>query len=220
MCDPVLGDNGKLYVPEELVAIYRDKIIPSADILKPNQFEAEMLTGTKIVDVESAVAAIDKFHSMGIKTVVLSSVDIQNHNGTGRELLSMVSSLVAPNTATPTSNGHSTSNGNGNGKIPQRQLYSIAITRKEGTFIGTGDIFAALFLAWFTKTNFDAKETLERVIATIQAIIEKTFNFAKGLPGGVSKPANIELRIVQSRNDILVPPVNIYALPVKVTSNA
>lgn len=41
VCDPVLGDNGQLYVPKELVAIYRDRLVPLADIITPNQFEAE-----------------------------------------------------------------------------------------------------------------------------------------------------------------------------------
>ena len=29
------------YVPEELVPIYRDQLVPLADVLTPNQFEAE-----------------------------------------------------------------------------------------------------------------------------------------------------------------------------------
>lgn len=41
VCDPVLGDNGKLYVPKELVALYRDSVVPLADIVTPNQFECE-----------------------------------------------------------------------------------------------------------------------------------------------------------------------------------
>jgi pyridoxal/pyridoxine/pyridoxamine kinase len=41
VCDPVMGDNGKMYVPKELLAIYKDTILPLADIITPNQFEAE-----------------------------------------------------------------------------------------------------------------------------------------------------------------------------------
>ena len=29
------------YVPENLLPVYRDKVVPLADILTPNQFEAE-----------------------------------------------------------------------------------------------------------------------------------------------------------------------------------
>lgn len=41
VCDPVMGDDGKMYVPEELKDIYRTEIVPLADILTPNQFELE-----------------------------------------------------------------------------------------------------------------------------------------------------------------------------------
>jgi pyridoxine kinase len=40
VCDPVMGDDGKLYVPQENVAVFR-RIIPRADYLFPNQTEAE-----------------------------------------------------------------------------------------------------------------------------------------------------------------------------------
>ena len=56
MCDPVLGDNGKLYVPPDLVPIYRDEVVPLATILTPNQFEAETLTGIQIASDEDAVS--------------------------------------------------------------------------------------------------------------------------------------------------------------------
>ena len=41
VCDPVMGDNGEMYVPKELLEVYRDNIVPLADIITPNQFEAE-----------------------------------------------------------------------------------------------------------------------------------------------------------------------------------
>ena len=36
-----MGDNGKMYVPQELLPVYREEIMPLADIITPNQFEAE-----------------------------------------------------------------------------------------------------------------------------------------------------------------------------------
>ncbi|VDP33279.1 unnamed protein product [Echinostoma caproni] len=38
-CDPVLGDSGELYVPAELIPIYKEKLLPLADVILPNQFE-------------------------------------------------------------------------------------------------------------------------------------------------------------------------------------
>jgi pyridoxine kinase len=51
-----MGDNGQLYVPEELVPIYRDEVVPLATVLTPNQFEAETLTGMKIESDKDAVS--------------------------------------------------------------------------------------------------------------------------------------------------------------------
>ena len=44
-----MGDTwdgtGKMYVPEELLPIYKNEVLPIADIISPNQFEAQLLTG-------------------------------------------------------------------------------------------------------------------------------------------------------------------------------
>ena len=62
VCDPVLGDHGKLYVPEELVAIYRAEVVPLATLLTPNQFECELLTGVNVASEADAVRACDALH--------------------------------------------------------------------------------------------------------------------------------------------------------------
>ena len=38
--DPVMGDNGKLYVAEDVVPAYKS-LVRDADLILPNQFEAE-----------------------------------------------------------------------------------------------------------------------------------------------------------------------------------
>lgn len=43
VCDPVMGDNGKMYVPEALKEIYKKEIVPLADVVTPNQFELEYI---------------------------------------------------------------------------------------------------------------------------------------------------------------------------------
>lgn len=43
--DPVMGDNGKLYVAEDVVPAYKN-LIKDADLILPNQFEAEYLHPT------------------------------------------------------------------------------------------------------------------------------------------------------------------------------
>lgn len=70
VCDPVMGDDDRLYVSGDLVAAYKDHIVPLATLLTPNQHEAELLTGTKIDSQAAAVAACQALHQRGIATVV------------------------------------------------------------------------------------------------------------------------------------------------------
>jgi pyridoxine kinase len=45
-CDPVMGDEGKLYVPPELVGVYKKEVVPLAAVLLPNGFELGLLDAT------------------------------------------------------------------------------------------------------------------------------------------------------------------------------
>lgn len=65
-----MGDDGRIYVPEGAVAVYRDEIVPLASVLTPNQYEAELLTGMKISSEADALAACQALHARGPRTVV------------------------------------------------------------------------------------------------------------------------------------------------------
>ncbi|XP_046979597.1 pyridoxal kinase isoform X2 [Schistocerca americana] len=187
VCDPVMGDNGRMYVPEELLPIYRDVIVPLADIITPNQYEVELLTGQKVETIDDAWRAVDIFHNQGIKTVVLSSTEL----GDEEHLLGLASSVI--------------------GK--ERKKFSIRIPRIKGVFTGTGDLFAALFLAWMYHSDGDTKLALEKTIATLQGVLHRTHEFA-GDVTGLSKPmkaAAVELRLIQSRQDIEKPEIRVRA---------
>jgi pyridoxine kinase len=73
LCDPVMGDNGKLYVPESLVKIYIERILPKANIITPNMFELELIYGNKILNLNDMYDALDNCHKKGIQTVIVSS---------------------------------------------------------------------------------------------------------------------------------------------------
>jgi pyridoxine kinase len=58
MCDPILGDDpGGLYIPEAAAEALRDRLIPLADIVKPNRFELGWLTGTAVGSLDAAIEA-------------------------------------------------------------------------------------------------------------------------------------------------------------------
>ncbi|XP_049873539.1 pyridoxal kinase [Pectinophora gossypiella] len=186
VCDPVMGDNGQMYVPKEILPVYRDEVIPLADILTPNQYEAELITGMSMKDMEGALKVIQALHQKGIKTVVLSSTEL----GDGQNMIGIASTKGA--------------------------CYKIEIPKMDATYVGTGDLFAALFLAWSHKTNNDIKLTLEKTIATMQAIVKDTYQKARAKhPTGKIPPALIELRLIQNKNIIENPTIEIHAVEVK-----
>ncbi|XP_047991570.1 pyridoxal kinase isoform X2 [Leguminivora glycinivorella] len=186
VCDPVMGDNGKMYVPEDILPVYRDIVVPLADIITPNQFEAELMTGLRVEDVQGAYKVIEELHSKGVKTVVLSSSDL----GDKDNMIAIASS-----------NG---------------ECYTIQIPKVDATFTGTGDLFAALFLAWSYKTRDNLKLTLEKTIATLQAIVKDTYQKARAkYPTGKVPPALIELRLIQNKATIEDPAILINATKIE-----
>lgn len=65
-----MGDDGQLYLPKELVPIYRQQLPRVSTILMPNAFEAGQLTGIEVVDASSGLEACNELHSQGTETVV------------------------------------------------------------------------------------------------------------------------------------------------------
>lgn len=72
LCDPVMGDNGTLYVPEELVSIYKNSIVGLSNVLTPNQTELELLTDMTIKSEDDVLQACELLHAQGPHTVVSS----------------------------------------------------------------------------------------------------------------------------------------------------
>lgn len=69
--DPVTGDNGRLYVPQEQADAIRDVLLPLADITTPNPFELSLLAQLdKINTNEDLVVAAQSLPS---KTVLVTS---------------------------------------------------------------------------------------------------------------------------------------------------
>jgi pyridoxine kinase len=57
ICDPVLGDDGQLYVSPALIERYRDALLPAADLATPNAFELATLADRDVSSLEAACAA-------------------------------------------------------------------------------------------------------------------------------------------------------------------
>jgi pyridoxine kinase len=68
--DPVMGDNGRLYVHEAVAEAVAAELIPRADLVAPNAWELERLSGVTIGDAPGAMRAA---RALG-RPVLVSSV--------------------------------------------------------------------------------------------------------------------------------------------------
>lgn len=199
VCDPVMGDKwngeGSMYVPQDLLPVYREKVVPMADIITPNQFEAELLSGRKIHSQEEAFEVMDVLHGMGPDTVVITSSDLPSPQG--RDYLMALGSqrMRKPNGSTVT------------------QRIRLEMHKLDAVFVGTGDLFAAMLLAWTHKHPDNLKVACEKTVSAMQHVLQRTIRCAKAEAGEGQKPspAQLELRMVQSRKDIEDPKIVVQA---------
>lgn len=75
LCDPVLGDDGRLYVPEGVVADLRTHLLPVADTITPNAFELSVLSGRPCDDLGQVLEACQVLSDMGPRCVICTSAE-------------------------------------------------------------------------------------------------------------------------------------------------
>lgn len=190
VCDPVLGDKwngeGSMYVPEELLPVYKDLVVPVADIITPNQFEAELLTGQKIGTQQDVVRVMDMLHSLGPNTVVITSSELPASRGPDYLVTLGSQRRVGEDGQT-----HSL-------------RICLEIPRVDAVFVGTGDLFAAMLLAWTHHHPSNFKLACEKTVSAMHHVLQRTINSARALAGPGVRPsyAQLELRMVQSKKDI------------------
>lgn len=194
VCDPVLGDHGKLYVPKENLPIYIDQLIPMADIMTPNQYETEWLSSIKVKDVETAIKAMDWFHDKGVKVVVITSTDI-THLTNPKILTGFASQIITKQGA----------------ETKERLKFNIPLL--EGKFTGVGDLFSAVFTAWMAKTNRNLKVSCEKTLSTLSHVMKRTLAVAQSSvkENGAPSARHMELQLVNSKRDIEEPLIVITA---------
>ncbi|XP_066596758.1 pyridoxal kinase-like isoform X3 [Prorops nasuta] len=186
VCDPVMGDNGKMYVPEELTDIFKNEIVPLADILTPNYFELELLTGRKTDSIEELLKGVKELHEKGPEIIAISSTKVLDQND---KLMGIVSS------------------------VKDESILKIDIPLIPVSYTGSGDLFAALFLAHIHLEG-NIKDAIEKTINTLRAVLLKTFkHYESRKETGEQLAQKIELHLIQSKKEIENPPRHLIAQP-------
>ena len=146
-CDPVMGDVGRgFYVNNDIPGIFKNELLSFADIICPNQFEIEALTGLKISNIDDARKAIFLLHEKGPSIVLVTSF---------KEKEGYISMLVSD-------------------KKELYKVTTTELPLGNG-IAGTGDLTASVFLSRYLESR-DIKKTLELCTASVYGILEKSYN--------------------------------------------
>jgi pyridoxine kinase len=151
-CDPVMGDVGRgFYVKPEIPGIFKSEVIPLADIITPNQFELDALSGMETETLEGVLKAVELLHHAGPGIVLVTSL----RTGAPRTGQNEIGMLV--------------SNGRECFRISTPELYFENST----SMAGSGDLTTSVFLSRYLETG-DIKQTLELTAASVYGIMEAT----------------------------------------------
>jgi pyridoxine kinase len=145
-CDPVIGDvETGSYVTDGIAEFFRDRALALADIVTPNRFELEYLTGAPVATLAEAAAAAEALRAQGPSIVLVTSLDAAPAQS------NRVSMLAAgPDGA-----------------------WVVETPRLPVVLNGCGDVTAALFLAHLLR-GATLPDALALTAAAIFAVIETT----------------------------------------------
>jgi len=145
-CDPVIGDVERgAFVKPEVADFMCARAVPAADIMTPNHFELEQITGHTVRSVPEALAAIEALRKLGPKIVLVTSL-------TTDETPADIIDLAARDEA---------------------GRYRLRTPKLPVAAHGAGDAIAALFLAHYLRTD-SAAEAMSQAAASIFGILERT----------------------------------------------
>ena len=156
LCDPVMGDVGRgLFVNPAIPGFLRDQAIPFANIITPNQFEFELLTGAKLGSIAEAVTVARQLRGRGPDTIIITSLATPD--------------IPADQLGTLAVNGQ----GAWLVSTPKIDLHPLPN--------GMGDVFAATLLGRMMEGQA-LPQALELATATLYSLVKATTAGSRDLP--------------------------------------
>lgn len=147
-CDPVMGNaKSGCFVHPAIPVLLREKVVPAADLITPNQFELGFLTGTEPHTVEETLESVERAQEMGPSTVLVTSVERPDAPADTIEMMA-VTSEGAWIVQTP--------------RLPMKAN-------------GSGDVTAALFTAHLLATGNPA-QALGRTASSVFDLLQTTLD--------------------------------------------
>ena len=149
-CDPVIGDVGRgIFVRPGIPEFMRDKAMPVADLVTPNQFELEWLTSMRVKTLGEARAAVAALRARGPRVVLLTSMQTDETPNDAVDMLATDES------------------GSWRVRTPKLDL----------NVNGAGDAIMALFFVHYARTR-SAPDALGMAAASIHGLLKRTLEAA------------------------------------------
>lgn len=147
-CDPVMGNaKSGCFVAPAIPILLRERVVPAADLITPNQFELGFLTGTEPTDLQSTLDSVDAARATGPSTVLVTSVERPDRPEGTIEMLAVT---------------------DGGAWIVQTPHIPMKAN-------GSGDVTAALFTAHFRDSG-DAAEALAKTTSSVFDLLQNTYD--------------------------------------------
>lgn len=144
--DPVMGDIDRgFYARPGIPEFWRDHVVSQADVMTPNLFELQFLTGMGTDTLDDVVAAAQELRSRGPKVVVVTSV-------VGADLEDDVMRIIA---------------------VGEGEVWEVTTPVLDRKFTGSGDLTTAMFLAHWLRTGH-LGETLGATASIVYSVLEAT----------------------------------------------
>lgn len=145
-CDPVMGDvDLGFFVRPGVPEFLRDRVIPRAQVITPNHFELDFLTGRHTTTIPEVLAAVDALRARGPQTVLVTSVV---HAGQSTGTLDMVA-------------------------VDSDGAWLITTPLLDRRFTGSGDLTSAMFLTALLAGE-GTPGALEQTAATTYGVLKFT----------------------------------------------
>lgn len=145
-CDPVIGDVGRgIYVRDGIPEFMKNKAVPAADVITPNQFELDYLSGRASGTLRQARDALKALHDLGPHAILVTSLHTDE---TPADSIDLLASGVGG-------------------------CFTVRTPRLPLAVNGAGDAIAALFFAHYLRDG-KVGEALSLAASSIFGVLAKT----------------------------------------------
>ena len=145
-CDPVIGDVERgVFVRPGIPEFMAERAVPAADVVTPNHFELDCLTGRTTSTIADVLAAIDLLHARGPRATLVTSLRTRE---TPEDAVDVLVS-------------------------DQSGRFSVRTPRLPISVNGAGDAIAALFFGHVLQSGSSA-EAMSLAVSSIFGVLRRT----------------------------------------------